>query len=72
MSTCLMRLHQECSAIKDWQKVFEDSFLDLKPWTDWAEEEQVELDAQDAAREAAAAEAAKTTRTRQMLQNPAA
>ena len=54
MSTCFNRLHQECSAIKDWQPGFEAAYEDLKPWTDWAEEEQLELDAQDAAREAAA------------------
>ncbi len=65
MSTCMFRLHEECSAITDWQSTFENSFLDLKPWTDWAEEEQIELDAQDAAREAAAA--AKATGHRQLL-----
>ncbi|KAK9821519.1 hypothetical protein WJX74_006420 [Apatococcus lobatus] len=63
MSTCFNRLHQECSAIQDWQPGFEAAYEDLKPWTDWAEEEQIELDAQDAAREAAA----KAAGRRQML-----
>ena len=53
--SCMLDMHHACSGQEGWQAEFEAHTRFLRPFTDWAEAAQVELDRRTAASCAGAA-----------------